>query len=140
MEEITTVEKPLISSTSTNPLFNSFRLSFKRVTGTSPIGKEQLLIQIDSVEEHEEQTANYGVYIRVIVYNSTHQDTFIFNSDDFKLRFNFLQTGDENLKLLEKYMMLLQNQTTLINFIEDIAKQYFGADLNYTNIQIKKGT
>ena len=111
----------------------------QQVIGTSPEGKEQVLIQIDSVETHEEKTANYGVYIRVIVYTSTHQDTFIFNSDDFKLRFNFLQTGDEELRLSEKYMMLLQNQTTLSNFISEISKQYFGADLNYTNIQIKKG-
>lgn len=111
----------------------------KQVIGISPQGEEELLIQVDSVETHEEQSADYNCYVRVTVHNKEKQDTFIFNSDDFKLRFNFLQTGDEELKLLEKYMYLLQDHTTLTNFIEQIAKQYFGEDLGYTNIQIKKG-
>ncbi|MBV6485844.1 MAG: hypothetical protein KFKLKKLM_02453 [Flavobacteriales bacterium] len=111
----------------------------KQVVGTSPTGVEELLIQVDSVETHEEQSSDYNCYVRVTVLNQSKQDTFIFDSDDFKVKFNFLQTGDEELRLLEKYMMLLQDQTTLSNFIEQIAKQYFGADLNYTNIQMKKG-
>lgn len=111
----------------------------KQVTGISPQGEEELLIQVDSVEEHEEQSADYNCYVRVTILNQSKQDTFIFSSDDFKVKYNFLQTGDEELRLLEKYVMLLQDQTTLSNFIEQIAKQYFGADLNYTAIQIKKG-
>jgi len=110
----------------------------KQIIGTAPAGEEQLLIQIDSVEEHEEQNSDYGLYVRVIVYTFKHQDTFIFSSDDFKIRYNFLQTGDENLKLLNKYMYLLQQETTLSNFIREISGPYFGGDLNYTNIQIKE--
>ena len=111
----------------------------KQVIGTSPEGEDLLLMAIDSVEEHEEQTSDYGVYVRVTVLTFAHQDTFIFNSKDMKVKYNFLQTGGENLRLLEKYMMLLQSQTTLSNFIEQIASQYFGEDLNYSNIQIEKG-
>lgn len=109
----------------------------KQVIGINPAGEEEVLMSITSVEEHEQQTADYGVYVRVTVFTSAHQDTFIFDSEDFKLKYNFLQTGDENLRLLEKYMMLLQQNTTLSGFIQEISSQYFGADMSYTNLSVK---
>lgn len=111
----------------------------KKVIGTSPAGEEQLLIQIDFVEEHQAQNSDYNYYVRVNVYNQDKIDTFIFNTDDMKVKFNFLQTGDEELRLLEKYLMLLQDHSTLSNFIEQIVLQYFGGDLNYKNFHITKG-
>ena len=108
----------------------------RTITGVSPAGEEHLLIEIDNVEEHDQQTADYNLYVRVTVHNDKLKDTFIFDSKDFKVVANYLQTNEETMELLQKYMQLLQSNTTLNNFITEIANQFYGSGLGYTNIRL----
>lgn len=111
--------------------------TLRKIIGISPEGEEHLLIEVDNVEEHDNQSSDYNLYVRVTIYDKNLKDTFIFSSDDFKVVSNYLQTNENSsLKLLEKYMQLLQSNTTLSNFITEISTQYFGADLGYKKIRV----
>jgi hypothetical protein len=54
-----------------------------------------------------------------------------------KLTGAFIQTTEANQKLLDKEMMLIQDKTSLNNFIVEMARQYYVGDLGFKEIKIE---
>ena len=110
----------------------------KSVIGTDINGKKATLMQIDQVEEYI-STGDYKAHIRILLNNPTEgvQDSFYFSVDeDMELSHAFIQTTEANQKLLNKEMMLIQDKSSLDNFIVEMAKQYYVGDLQYCEVQI----
>lgn len=110
----------------------------KSVIGTDSSGNKATLMQIDQVEEYI-STGDYKAHVRILLNNSTEgvQDSFYFSVDeDMELSHSFIMTTEVNQKLLNKEMMLIQDKSSLDNFVVQMAKQYFVGDLGFAEVKI----
>ncbi|MDX2361999.1 MAG: hypothetical protein QNK23_14410 [Crocinitomicaceae bacterium] len=110
----------------------------KALIGTDTNGKVKELMLIDRVDEFD-PSGSISSHIRIILNNLTEgvRDTFYFSeNEDMKLTGAFIQTTEANQKLMDKEMMLIQDRTNLNNFIVEMARQYYVADLGYEEVRI----
>lgn len=110
----------------------------KKLVGIDPSGNKATLMHIDQVEEYI-STGDYKAHIRILLNNLNEgvQDSFYFSVDeDMELSHAFIMTTEKELRLLEKLMMLIQSKCSLDNFITQIARQYYIADLGFEEVSI----
>ena len=113
----------------------------KVIVGINPAGAEEELLRIDAVDEYI-NSGDYKSFIRIIVNDGVEHviNTLYFDVDnDFKLEHSYIQTTEANQKLLNKLMMMIQDNIDMNSFIAEITSQYFGADLNFSSIEMKEG-
>ena len=111
----------------------------KALVGTDINGKQKELMLIDRVDEFD-PSGSIASHIRIILNNLTEgvRDTFYFSeSADMKLTGAYIQTTEANQKLMDKEMMLIQDRTSLNNFVVEMARQYFIGDLGFDEVRIE---
>ena len=110
----------------------------KILVGTDTNGKVKELMLIDRVDEFN-TSGSTASHIRIILNNMTEgvRDTFYFSeNEDMRLTGAFLQTTEANQKLMDKEMMLIQDRTSLNNFIVEMSRQYYIGDLAFNEVKI----
>ena len=111
----------------------------KALVGTDTNGKLIKLMLIDRVDEFD-PSGSIASHIRIILSNPTEgvRDSFYFSeNEDMRLTCAFIQTTEANQKLLDKEMMLIQDKTSLNNFIVELAQQYYVGDLGFERVRIE---
>ena len=105
-----------------------------KIVGISPAGTKETLIRIDRVEEHVPD-GSYKDFVRVLIHNPKENimDTFYFNTEDYKLSFNFIQSTEKTMELLTYYMMAIQDKYDLNGFVVEASKK-FKADFGYKDV------
>ncbi len=91
-----------------------------KIMGSNSNDIAKCLIQLDRVEEFTSE-GDYRRFKRVLVFNEEDTiDTFYFHIDGNKMIFNTVTTTDQTISLLEVYMMCIQRECTLEDFINEL--------------------
>lgn len=110
----------------------------KTLVGTSPAGESIDLIKIDQVDRFD-SSGSVASFLRLLLDDGKEgvSDSFYFSlGEDMELRNAFLQTTENNMKLMEWEMALIQEQADLNHFITTISREYFQKELGYADFRI----
>lgn len=111
-----------------------------KIIGTKD-GLTSTLIELTKVEEHVSD-GTYRDYVMVSVKNDNLTDVFLFDVDqDYQIDRNYITSNESSMNLLTLYMMAIQSNYNLNEFIVELVKK-FKSDFGYSDVVMvnnKKG-